>query len=197
MSVELAILKFINLSLANSTLDIFFKVICNFDIWRWPVLVIVGLLLWKGGPKGRLLVALALVTALISDSGNHLILKPFFARLRPCHSPELEWVRVIDGCGGKYGFPSSHAVNFFGQAMVAGLFYPRTRYYLYPLAALVAIGRVYLGVHYPLDVLAGAALGMAVGFAAVAAAKQFAPPRVSVYLPTRKIITEKIRNPES
>ena len=175
MLIDLAILKFVNLTLASAPLDLVFVYICDFDIWRWPLALVAIALLWKGGPRGRWMVLLAVVTALIVDPTIYRIIKPLVGRLRPCHDPALDWVRVIDGCGGRYGFPSSHAANMFGLAVVFGAFYRSTRYYIYPLAALVAIGRVYLGVHYPSDVLAGAIYGAAVGYAVILIAKKIRP----------------------
>jgi len=164
MPVDLLILKFFNVILASAPLDIFFVYICDFDIWRWPLILVGVALLWRGGPKGRRAVILAVIAALIIDPSIYRILKPLFGRLRPCHDPALAWVRAVDGCGGLYGFPSSHAANVFGLAVIFGAFYKTAGYYLYPIAILVAIGRIYLGVHYPSDVLAGAVYGAAVAF---------------------------------
>lgn len=164
------------------SLDVFFSLICDFHIWRWLLAALAIALLWKGGPKGRWLVLLAVVTALIVDPSIYRIIKPLFARLRPCHEPALDWVRAVDGCGGRYGFPSSHAANMFGLAIVFGAFYKSARYYMYPLAALIAVGRVYLGVHYPSDVLGGAAYGAAVGWGAVYCYRKMMPKSAGKYL---------------
>lgn len=181
MPVDLAILKFVNVTIAAPILDIFFSAICDFDIWRWPLVLAAIALLWKGGPKGRWMVLLALITALIVDPSIYRILKPLFGRLRPCHDPVSEWVRIVGGCGGRYGFPSSHAANMFGLAVIFGAFYKTTRYFMFPLAALVAIGRIYLGVHYPSDVLAGAIYGAAIGYGVILIARKIRP-RMKKYL---------------
>ena len=161
--MDLTILNFINVTLANSVFDIFFKYIGDLDLWRWPLVLVLALLLWKGGPRGRWFVLGAALAIAIVDPSIHYILKPLFGRLRPCREAALEWLRLIDGCGGKYGFPSSHAANLMAIAVVAGSFYKRSRYFLYPLAILIAVSRVYLGVHYPSDILGGAAYGAAIG----------------------------------
>ncbi len=168
-------------------LDYFFSYICNFDIWRWPVVLISIMLLWKGGPRGRWMVALAALAALIIDPTIYRIAKPLVGRIRPCHDPSLIWVRVVDGCGGVFSFPSSHAANMFGLAVVIGGFYKSTRYYLYPVATLVAIGRVYQGVHYPSDVVAGAVYGAAIGLGLIYLTKKLAPEKIGKYLDARKI----------
>jgi len=160
LPIDLAVLRFFNITIANPFFVYFFAILCDFSIWRWPLILIVILLLWKGGPKGRWAVGMAVVTALVIDPSIYNLLKPLFGRLRPCHNPELDWVRTVTGCGGRYSFPSSHAANFFGISLAIVFFYKSARYYLFTIAALVAIGRVYLGVHYPSDVLAGAVYGI-------------------------------------
>lgn len=193
MPLDIAILRFFNLTLANPAFDIFFKTIDDFNIWRWPVLMIMILLFWKGNARGRWLLALALITALVVDPTIHLIIKPLVARPRPCHEPALSWLRLIDGCGGKYGFPSSHAANFFGQAVVIGAFYKFTKYYLFPIAALVSIGRVYLGLHYASDIAGGAIYGAAIGLLVIYAAKRIAPNVIGRYFRAQENRSKLIR----
>ncbi len=173
--------------MATPPLDYFFGCICDFDIWRWPVVLIAIVLIWKGGPRGRWMVGLAVLTALIVDPTVYRIIKPLVGRIRPCHDPSLVWVRVIDGCGGLFSFPSSHAANMFGLAVVIGAFYGTARCYLYPVAALVAIGRVYQGVHYPSDVIAGAIYGATIGLGLIYLTKKLAPEKIGKYLHARKI----------
>jgi undecaprenyl-diphosphatase len=187
MPLDLAILKFINVTIANSAFDFFFGHIGDTRLWALPIFVIIVLLLWKGGPRGRLLVALSIITAIIVDSSLHLIIKPLFARPRPCHAePAISWLRLINGCGGIYGFPSSHAANSFSQAMVIGLFYKSTRIYIYPLVFLISLSRVYLGVHYPSDILAGALYGALIGIVVFMAVKKIATEKSQIYFSTQK-----------
>ncbi len=179
MPLDLAVLKFINVDIANPVLDFIFGHIGNFKIWAAPLFVIAILLLWKGGSRGRWLIVLSIITAIIVDSSLHLIFKPLFARLRPCHAePAIAWLRTIDGCGGRYGFPSSHAANTFSQAIVIGTLYKGSRIYLYILAFLISISRVYLGVHYPFDIIAGALYGILLGGLVYTLAKNAAPNKI-------------------
>ncbi len=187
MPIDLALLKLFNNTIATPALDYFFTYLCDFDIWRWPVVLIAIVLLWKGGPGGRCMVGLAVLAVLIIDPTIYRIVKPLVGRIRPCHDPSLVWIRVVDGCGGRFSFPSSHAANMFGLAVVIGGFYKSTRYYLYPLAALVAIGRVYQGVHYPSDAITGAIYGAAIGLGVIIMAKKLAPEKIGKYLHARPI----------
>jgi undecaprenyl-diphosphatase len=187
LPIDLAVLRFLNNTIATPALDYFFTYLCDFDIWRWPVGIVAVVLLWKGGPRGRWMVALTVLAASIIDPTIYRIIKPLAGRIRPCHDPSLVWVRVVDGCGGLFSFPSSHAANMFGLAVVISGFYKATRYYLYPLAALVAIGRVYQGVHYPSDVMAGAVYGAVIGLGLIYLTNRLAPEKIGKYLHSRKI----------
>ena len=186
MPIDLAILRFFNVTLSTPVLDKLFIYICDFGIWAWPLAVVIIALLWKGNAKERWMVLLVIVAVAIIDPAIYRILKPLFGRLRPCHNQMLDWVIPVGGCGGKYSFPSSHAANLFGVAVVAGSFYKRARYYLYPLAVMVSIGRIYLGVHYPSDTVAGAVFGAAIGIALVYIAKRYFPGSIGKALITKK-----------
>jgi undecaprenyl-diphosphatase len=118
------------------------------------------LLLVKGGIRGRWAAILLVPTIVLSDQLNSFWLKFIVERLRPCH--ELLDVRLLVGCGSGYAFPSSHAVNNFAGALVLSYFLPRWTWAFFTFAGIVAFSRVYVGVHYPSDVVAGAIVGMAI-----------------------------------
>jgi len=115
------------------------------------------------------------VLVLIDDQGSNL-LKNLIERPRPCHEPALTgMVHTVNGyCGGMYGFVSSHAANSFGvAAFTATLLKKRWfSWSIFTWAALISYSRIYLGVHYPGDIIGGALLGiMAGGGLALAAEK--------------------------
>lgn len=105
---------------------------------------------------------------LISDQTASGLLKPWVARLRPCHDPEImDWVHTPDGCGGRYGFASSHSSNMFALAFFCWFCLKDKLKYIWlllPWAALIAYSRVYLGVHFLGDVIMGAIIGFIAGY---------------------------------
>jgi len=110
-----------------------------------------------------LLVVIIMIT--ISDQSSNLF-KDSFQRLRPCYNEVIQdSIRLVkENCGGKYGFFSAHASNSFSLAIFFGLLYKRNQQYLILFtiiyASLISYSRVYLGVHYPLDIFFGAFFGI-------------------------------------
>lgn len=131
------------------------------DIKRTGLLLLVVWvgLVWKGGGRGRTVALLLIPLILLTDQLSSHVLKELFGRVRPCEA--LEGVRAIDGCRHSLSFPSSHAVNTFAAATLFSLFYRRwVPWVAYGLAGVVSYSRIYLGLHYPSDVLGGAVIGV-------------------------------------
>jgi undecaprenyl-diphosphatase len=104
----------------------------------------------------------------VTDFTSASIMKPIFLRVRPCFDPELQHViRDLVGCGGKYGMPSTHASNHFGLAsfwfFTITWMHKRKWHWLWLWAFLIGYSQVYVGKHYPGDILVGAILGTVVG----------------------------------
>ena len=125
--------------------------------------------------KAWLVLGCIALTILVSDQLTSSILKPLIERLRPSHEPSLDGIihlfRTENGNfykGGKFGFPSSHASNAFGVAIFSWLVLRNQIVWIglltFPLALIISYTRIYLGVHYPGDILFGALLGSALGF---------------------------------
>jgi undecaprenyl-diphosphatase len=146
----------------NPVFDKFFPFITLQQNWNLLYIVLAAWLLWKGGKRGRVAIIILAVTIIISDQTASHILKPLIARLRPCN--DLISVRLLINCGSGFSFPSSHAVNTFAAAFILSRFYSENKYLFYIIAALIAYSRVYVGVHYPSDVIAGSILGIIIAY---------------------------------
>ena len=136
-------------------------------------------LVWQYKQQAAGMIGALILTIIIADQTASSLLKPWVERLRPCHVAYLQDKihLVVEGCGGTYGFASSHAANSFGLStalwLLCGTVVPTVKrpskylLWFFPWAALVSYSRVYVGVHYPLDIIAGAIIGVAAAFAAV------------------------------
>ena len=116
-------------------------------------------------------IVVSAVTVFITDSLAARVMKPFFERLRPCYEPSLQGlVRILDGCGGRYSLPSNHAANHFGLAVFwfssVFLISGKRWYWLWIWAAIICYAQVYVGKHYPFDILMGAVTGSCIGLLA-------------------------------
>lgn len=139
---------------------------------KWSSLLLVLALAWillhQNRRHALLVLAMLVLTVLVADQISSGLIKHLVERLRPTHDPSLEsMVHVINGYrGGMYGFVSSHAANFFAVATLLSLVM-RHRWVtlsLFTWAVLQCYSRMYLGVHYPGDILGGIIVGMLVGW---------------------------------
>jgi undecaprenyl-diphosphatase len=157
------------------------------DGLRWEPLTVVFVMLSAWWMKGVAFVAVgalgdvrarrqlpvaSLIAAVSVGIGSLVValLKETVDRPRPAHAdPGID---TVVGTPGSPSFPSGHTATAFAAAAVVGAFYPRLRWPLYGLAALVGFSRIYLGVHFALDVVAGAILGLSIGLGIVWAVKK-------------------------
>lgn len=178
----------LNVGAANRVLDVAFPFLTSLHQRVWFVaLLVVGAVaaLWKGTRRARVWVLLMIAAVAVSDAVCSRVIKPVLPRERPCQSvehgrlrPSGFTLRVLrpEGCPGSRSFPSNHAAN---TASVAGIaFYltrRRARWWWLALPVVIGWTRVYLGYHYPSDVVAGWLVGAAVAVTWVAAFRLVSP----------------------
>ena len=132
--------------------------ITDADNWILPILFLILYLGFFKGKKGKIGLCLLILSLSLNDSICAQILKPFFERVRPSHM-SIEGLNLLVSKGGKWSMPSNHASNMFSLAVILSYFYGRFKVILFFLATVIAISRVYVGVHYPGDVIIGALIG--------------------------------------
>jgi undecaprenyl-diphosphatase len=139
----------------------------KFTWWPFYLLILIYLGATRKLELLPMLLFIAIVITLTDQTSVHLF-KNVFHRLRPCHEPLLEGIvhLVNDRCGGQYGFISSHAANAFGVTLLV-ISWVRKRWVaaiMVAWALLIGYSRIYLGVHYPGDVIAGGLWGAVCGW---------------------------------
>ncbi|OGS21876.1 MAG: hypothetical protein A3J83_04615 [Elusimicrobia bacterium RIFOXYA2_FULL_40_6] len=164
--LDIKLFSFINHGLKNTFFDFLMPVITTREYWTIPILLGFALLIIFGKEKGRDTFFLCLIALIISDSVTNQILKPLFHRLRPFET--ISDVNQLVKAWG-YSMPSSHAVNIFTAATVISYIWRKTwvTVFMFVIAAMVAFSRVYAGVHYPGDVLAGILFSIIFSFIAI------------------------------
>ncbi len=153
-------------NLGNPSWDTFWLFITN----KWssiPVYVVLAVLFFKNYGLKKIILLVVIIALLITVTDQLAnIFKYGFQRLRPCHDTDVrDLMRLVqNSCGGKFGFFSAHASNSFGVAFffthLLKNSYKHIGYLLLSWAILVAYSRIYVGVHFPLDILTGALIGL-------------------------------------
>ncbi len=137
-------------------------------IWIPLYLAIMIYLGFKYKRKFLVIILFIILGITIADQTSVHLFKNLFHRLRPCHEPALQGlVHLVNGdCGGQYGFISSHATNSFFVAMFSLLFIRKRWFTIFIIlwAAIIGYSRIYLGVHYPGDVVCGSLVGALIGW---------------------------------
>jgi undecaprenyl-diphosphatase len=161
-SIDLAIFYFLNHTISTGFLDKFFSIITDVNKWYIAYFILVGIAFFKGGRRGKIAVIGLILMIIVTDQTGYRILKEFFMRARPCNSLTNAITPV--GCAGGYSFPSNHALNNFAAAIFLMRLFPNYKWIFIAVASLISISRIYLGVHYPSDVIGGALIGAAFGY---------------------------------
>ena len=161
--IDYSIFHFINQTISNKVLDIILPFLRNAINWI-PLYIFLAIYLIYKYKMEALKYALYIIIAFaLADSISHDIFKPWVARLRPCHSLTLHARLLLNNCGGKWSFPSTHATNHMAIALsivLANIFTKKWINYIWIFWALsIGFAQIYVGVHYPSDVVAGFILG--------------------------------------
>jgi undecaprenyl-diphosphatase len=162
-SLDRALFHLINVTLANPFFDVFFPTITDLhktDVFRLvfvPFLLVLWFYLYR--LRGVIIFLFLFVSMGMADWFGAL-LKHRWSRARP-FVDILDTIQRSDA--GGYSFPSNHAINMFCMAFFLSSFFPRFRFLFFMIAVLVAFSRIYNGVHYPSDVLAGMMIGSVFG----------------------------------
>jgi undecaprenyl-diphosphatase len=134
------------------------------------------------------------LTILLSETISTRVVKELVGRIRPCHI--YEWVRLVGSyCPNSPAFTSTHAANITAAITFLSFFFPRwLLFVMVPLAVIVGYSRIYKGVHYPLDVIGGAILGIGCGWGIYMLLKKLVFPRIGIEVKTaRATLPDKSR----
>lgn len=188
IEIDKNLFYFINVTLSNQVTDFIMPIITNGRLWA-PVYVALFIYLiffyhindaeYKNRVNkenyfkeifkyNRLGISIAVIlglSAILADQISANLIKDIVGRLRPCK--ELENINLLINCGSGKSFPSAHATNNFAAAVTLIYFFKKYKYIFLTIAVLVALSRVFVGVHYPLDITAGAILGTSISLSLI------------------------------
>jgi undecaprenyl-diphosphatase len=161
-SLDTALFHLMNRAGENSFFDWFMPFMTDLKNFTY-VLALLGVwILWKERKGGVVFLIFIALTLAMTDSFSSRLLKEWVGRIRPCQI--LLEARLLTDCNTSYSFPSSHAVNIFAAAYFLSQPFRRLTPVFYGIAAVVGYSRVYIGIHYPLDVMGGAAIGLLIAW---------------------------------
>jgi membrane-associated phospholipid phosphatase len=159
----------INHDWANPFFNSIMPWVCTPGNWIPLYILIIAFCLWKFKKQGIVIIVFIALSAGFADSTCNLIIKPLVHRVRPCRDPITAKTTIeLTGCGMGYSFPSIHAADHFAVAIIMVLlFYRKWRWIWFwgiLWAGLISFSRIYVGVHFPIDVFCGAIYGALVGW---------------------------------
>jgi membrane-associated phospholipid phosphatase len=168
LQLDRQLFHFINYALSNPVFDTVMPWLRNPKFWTPLYVFIIVFSIIRFKKAGIILIILLSVTVGIADYGSASILKALVKRTRPCREVSLQPEEISRvPCGTGYSFPSTHASDHFAMALFLSLVYQKQWRWIWfwaiLWAALICFAQVYVGVHYPVDVTAGALFGSVVG----------------------------------
>ncbi len=164
-NIDTQLFVFFNSFFSTTLLNYFFVAITDARFWIFPAIVAAVLFIRKEHNKALIVLFLAAVTIAISDPVSSQIFKPLLHRPRPCHPDYfINGAHMLFGLKSSLSFPSSHSTNIFALAFIFTMFYPSRWIWFFSFAVLIGFSRIYVGVHYPGDVLGGALLGVIIAW---------------------------------
>lgn len=173
-AIDKELFVFINQTLSTPVGDILWPYATNYSLFLPVRVLLVGIWVWllvRGGVRGRTAALLLIPVLLLADQLSSSVIKALVNRPRPCQLsdgvPLLPGVHLLVDCGSGRSFPSSHAVNNFAAATLFAHYYRRWAWVFFGFAAVVAISRVAVGVHFPSDVIGGALIGTSLSIAVI------------------------------
>ena len=163
VEIDKKLMVFLNKTISNSIFDIVMPIITNQNFLAIICVILIIYLGYFGEKKGRITLLVLLFAAGMSDAICAQIIKPWVGRIRPSHE-FIEYINLLVSKGGKWSFPSNHAANSFAFATVLSYFYEKNKNFLFSVASVIAFSRVYVGVHYPMDVFFGSLIGYTISW---------------------------------
>lgn len=178
LELDTQLFLFINSTLANPVTDLLMPFITEGDNWL-PIYVILFIwLLIKGGKEGRITFIILIIGVILTDQISATYIKEWVGRLRPCKT--LEDINLLVNCGSGKSFPSSHATNNFGAAYILYKYKKNWGKVVFTLAGLIALSRVFVGVHYPIDIIFGSLLGLLIAYSLIKLKEYLMPSEKSI-----------------
>lgn len=179
MDIDQSVFYLINTEWTNAVFDTVLPFVRNKMVWIPLYVFIISYFLYNFGRKGYHVLVFLTLSVVLADLMSSKLIKPLVHRLRPCNDPFMIDERLLVHCGQGYSFPSSHAANHFAIAifliLVLGQRYKWITSILLIWASVISYAQVYVGVHFPMDILCGAVLGVLIGYVVVWAYRKSQP----------------------
>ncbi|MEA3495790.1 MAG: phosphatase PAP2 family protein [Bacteroidota bacterium] len=168
LEFDFKLFQLINIYWTNSVFDSVLPFLRNKYFWTPFYIFLFSYFIINFKKKGLLLILIIILLIFVSDQLSSHVIKPFVGRLRPCNEILIkDYVRLLANCSSGFSFPSSHATNHFALAFFLIVLFNKRYKWVFPVlffwAFAISYSQVYVGVHYPLDILTGGFLGTIIG----------------------------------